>query len=628
MRKLLRAICLFLVFFSIQTVYADVFTTDDNVSDKKNVFIVGNPDMYPLEYYDKSTGEFSGVIPDILKKISDNIKVDFTYIHSNTRNRFKLAESIEAEFVSTYTTKKSSEYDPDTITVMSYLSNGKILNIGWRYTKYADASLVERINKEIKKLSVEEINALILKYSVDAEEKAKYLFVINIFSIIFVVLSVVLLVVLIKRNTRRVKIGEITDAATGIGNLAYFENRFKDLSDELNYIAYIIVDGNYLQLYHEETTYMDAVKYIADTLSAHCIGDEFVARITENGLVFVFKSENETTARTYMDELMYQLLAYIDNDSVPYFRAVYYRIDNKDENCDLLLFNLRKICTTLFGTEMVYSVCSEQALYHDFEQKTYIEDIKKGLKNGEFSIYLQMVLDNKSNKVVSAEALSRWDRGDKGIVLPGKYIDVMEKNGIICDFDYYMFEKVCVQLHKWHETEFENVAISCNFTRITLSEGDFVERVKEILNKYIFDKNKIIIEITEDAIEKNRDIVVDNILACKRLGFKIALDDLGSGYTSLTNLCDYPIDIVKLDRSILLKTEYKNGRDLFSCIVSLVHNLGFKVVCEGVENDEHHQYVSGTECDYVQGWYYNKPAPVENAENYVKNNGVLLGGSK
>jgi len=134
----------------------------------------------------------------------------------------------------------------------------------------------------------------------------------------------------------------------------------------------------------------------------------------------------------------------------------------------------------------------------------------------------------------------------------------------------------------------------------------------------VFEKRKLIIEITEDAIEKNRDVAMSNISKCKKMGFRIALDDMGSGYTSLINLCEYPIDIVKIDRDILLKTDKPNGRALFAGIVALAHSLGLSVVCEGVETEEQNSLVESTDCDYIQGWYYSRALPDSEAEKFAR----------
>ena len=139
--------------------------------------------------------------------------------------------------------------------------------------------------------------------------------------------------------------------------------------------------------------------------------------------------------------------------------------------------------------------------------------ILKGLENNEFKMYLQFVVDNKTKNIVSAEALSRWENKEKGIVGPGNYIGHMERTGLISQHDFYMFELACRQLEKWSNTQYKDIAISCNFTRITLSEESFIDSITKILDSYKFDRTKLSIEITEDAIE----IVTENLKKCKEL---------------------------------------------------------------------------------------------------------------
>ena len=251
-------------------------------------------------------------------------------------------------------------------------------------------------------------------------------------------------------------------------------------------------------------------------------------------------------------------------------------------------------------------------------EKILINKIRYGLKNKEFKMHLQFIIDNKTKRIVSGEALSRWETSEGEVVMPGKYIGLMEKSGLIIKFDYYMFESVCDKLSKWAKTDFKEITISCNFTRITISEKDFVAKIKDIAERYEFDRSKLIMEITEDAIEKNLDVARDNIIKAKELGFRIALDDIGSGYTSLISLGEYPIDIVKIDREVLLLSEKESEKKLFLGIISLIHNLNLKVVCEGVETEEQNTLVSESDCDYIQGWYYSKALPEASAEIFYK----------
>lgn len=246
------------------------------------------------------------------------------------------------------------------------------------------------------------------------------------------------------------------------------------------------------------------------------------------------------------------------------------------------------------------------------------KNILNGLENNEFKMYLQFIVDSKTKKIVSAEALSRWENPNKGVIGPVNYIGHMESSGLISRHDFYMFELACRQLEKWSNTEYKNISISCNFTRLTLSEVDCIDKLKMISEGYDFDKSKLEIEITEDAIEKDREIAKRNVMLCKELGFRIYLDDLGSGYTSLANLCDYPIDVVKIDRDILLKANTQRGKALLSGIIALAHSLDMSVICEGVETDEQDALVSESECDYIQGWYYAKALPLEECEAFIE----------
>ena len=244
--------------------------------------------------------------------------------------------------------------------------------------------------------------------------------------------------------------------------------------------------------------------------------------------------------------------------------------------------------------------------------------IAKGLQNGEFKMYLQFIVDNKTKDIVSAEALSRWEKEDNVIIFPGKYIGLMEESGMITTLDYQMFENACRKLSEWSGTEFGDISISCNLTRITVSEADFANKLKAIVDKYSFDRSKLIIEITEDSVEKDFEMARSNLSFVKEQGFVLVLDDIGSGYTSLRSICDYPIDMVKLDRAWLLLTNTERGKKLFCGVISLMHLLDLKLVCEGVETEEQNAFVSASGCDFVQGWYYSTALSEEKAEIFAK----------
>lgn len=444
-------------------------------------------------------------------------------------------------------------------------------------------------------------------------------------SLLFFVITVVLIVRAEKYKLQS-KINKMTDLETGVGNIAFFKLRFNEIlqnaSKNLNYTAYIILDSHYLKTYHGDSTFEDVVKYTADTLSKHASKHECVARITENGFAFLFQHLNPTGAEIRMRAIIKELNGILGEDekvSKPIFHSSMCHVTSKDSDPEILLFNLRRACSRIFGHSEQLIICDSDILDRAQEEKEMVESIKKAFDNNEFKLYLQFVVDAKTKKISSAEGLSRWDNKEKGIISPGKYLSVMEHTGLISRFDFYMLDKVCEWLAGWKGTKYENVPVSCNFTRFTISEDKFIEKFKSIIEKYDFERSNLVIEITEDMSERNRERAMKNIYECKKLGCVVALDDMGCGYTSLINLCDYPIDIVKIDRDILLRHDTPNGKALFKGIVALAHSLNLKVVSEGVESELQNKFIEETDCDYIQGFLFSKVHESDNAEAFIDN---------
>lgn len=623
-----------LTFLVVQPAYAAVYTASEIEADSKSIYVAGNPDFYPIEYYNKKTGRYEGVMPQILNDISEHTGIDFTYLHDAKTTQADFARNLQVELVSAYMTDSNENYAKDKMTVLSYEHNGKTANIGFAFTEVADEALIEKLKNQASKITEHEINGYLITASKSKPQENTHLVLVVTACCVLLTLLLIPALFNLRKLKKKLKENKMTDTETGIGNIAYFEHYFEhmisDLSRSLYYIAYIIMDSNYLQVYHGEAIFTDAVKYMASVLKSYEKENEIAARITENGFAFVFQSTNADDAKQKIREMTDKLNLYIQEENKtdrPFFHAAVYNLSQSDRNCELLLFNLRKNCNKLMGTDEQFVLVDTQMMNSATEEKRLLESIAKGFENKEFKLYIQFIVKNKTKQMVSAEALSRWDNPEKGIIAPSEYINVLESSGLITKLDYYMFELVCRQLHKWNDTEFGNLTISCNFTRITISEDDFAEKIKEIAEKYVFRKNQLIIEITEDALEKNRDIAMSNIYKCKEMGFKIALDDMGSGYTSLINLCEYPIDIVKIDRDILLKTDKQNGKDLFVGIIALAHSLGLTVVCEGVETEEQNRLVETTDCDFIQGWYYSRALPERESEEFAREYTRKLQGS-
>ena len=622
MKKVLTILSVFLlcICFSF-CVSAESDTTQKTDGYADRVYVLGSHNDAPLEYYNDDTKQFEGVMPDLLNIISAKTGIDFVYINGGDKDKDTLAQNLQAELVSDCNLNSQKDYYADTAEVFSYSDDNSIGNIGFAFTKLADTDFTERFKSAVSDIPHSQIDGLILKYS--AQKTANYGFLIPAGIAVGLILILFIIVLVVQNNKIRQKnrIEMMIDNETGIGNLTYFKHMFEDVLGDFErsifYIAYIILDNSYLRAYYGDAVFSDVIKATAETISSAAAENEFAARITENGFALVFSSTNDNDAKTRLSEILKKLRQYIDPErdgNKLVFHASLYNLTQADKDSEILLFNLRKNCNKIFGTDTKIILCDVHSMNRIAEEKKITEGIIKAFDRREFKLYLQFTVDAKTKDIVSAEALSRWDSLDNGLISPGKYIKIMEEDGLISKHDYYMFDLVCRQLEKWNGTKFSDIVISCNFTRITISEDEFVSTVKSISNKYNFNRQNLCIEITEDAIEKNSEKALKNIEECKKLGFHIALDDLGSGYTSLINLCHYPVDVVKIDNSILNSADNERGRLLFEGIIGIAHKLQLKVICEGVETEAQNKFVTDTDCDYIQGFYYYRPMPIGECE--------------
>lgn len=621
MKKFVLFVLTSLAFF-VQPVFSEVITTQRTEGYAEYIYVAGNPDNYPIEYYDKETKSYKGVIPDLLWEISARSGLDFVYINGDKKNREMLGENLQVDIVSSV--DGSASYGKDYIELVSYEKEGEIIKTGLSFTSLADETKVAQIKSAVGEIAMAERDGIYLSYaSQNTKIHYKWLIGAGLLLLLFLIFTIVL-IIRIKRIRNENEADRMTDTETGMGNLQFFKYHFRhtigDISRNLYHIAYIILDSSYLRSYHGENCFDEVLRYTASVLSEHTGDIEISARITENGFAFVFQAVGDEEAKKRLTEVLDKLNSFEgmkEKSNKLVFHCATYHLQSSDRNCEILLFNLRKNCNRIFGTDKEIVYCDVHSMNIIQEEKKITENILKGFENNEFKMYLQFIVDNKTKRIVSAEALSRWDSREKGLLGPSRYIENMEMSGLISKHDFHMFEMVCRQLEKWADTEYKNISISCNFTRTTLSEKNFIDKIKMIADSYSFDKTKLAIEITEDAIEKDRETATKNVILCKELGFKVYLDDLGSGYTSLANLCDYSIDIVKIDRDILLKADTKRGKDLLYGIVALAHSLNIKVICEGVETPEQNTLVSSSDCDFVQGWYYSKAFPSEQCESFI-----------
>ena len=248
------------------------------------------------------------------------------------------------------------------------------------------------------------------------------------------------------------------------------------------------------------------------------------------------------------------------------------------------------------------------------KERQILNDFDDALKNGELRLFLQpqIGLDGKMHR---AEALSRWFHKDRGLIMPGDFIPILERSDNIYRMDYYIWEQAAKQLAIWEKAGHGDVSISVNVSPKDLYYGDVADIFIRLAEKYNINPARLHLEITESTIIENFDACNLIIEKLRKRGFLVGLDDFGSGYSSLNMLQNIQADVLKLDMGFLRKLDHwERGKQIIKLVIDLAKTLDMAVVAEGVETAEQVQYLRELQCDYLQGFYFSKPIAVEEFE--------------
>lgn len=237
--------------------------------------------------------------------------------------------------------------------------------------------------------------------------------------------------------------------------------------------------------------------------------------------------------------------------------------------------------------------------------------MKAAMKQKQFVVYYQPQYNHSTGMLVGTEALVRWNHPQKGIISPGIFIPVFEKNGFISTLDMYVFECVCIFLRKCLTNGITPVPVSANLTRHDIYAPNFIENMEAIRKKYDVPTDLLRVEITESAALGNSQYIMDAVRKLHDYGYIVEMDDFGSGYSSLNILKDIDFDVIKLDMRFLQNENSPGGKGgtILSSIVRMINWLGLPVIAEGVETLEQADFLGSICCDYIQGYLYSKPLP-------------------
>lgn len=234
--------------------------------------------------------------------------------------------------------------------------------------------------------------------------------------------------------------------------------------------------------------------------------------------------------------------------------------------------------------------------------------LSQALEKKDIKVYYQPKFDALTSKLVGAEALSRWKKSDGGLYPPSEFIPVLEETGLVNDLDWYVLEDVCAFIGQLLHQNMHVVTVSVNFSRTHTSEADFVQRLCDTADRYRVPHSFVEVEITESALAQGEKDIIEFISDIRKAGFDVAIDDFGSGLSSLSFVKDVPANVLKIDKSLLSgNCENEKERIVLESVFEFAHRLKLTTVAEGVETQEQLGFLRTCDCKIIQGYLYAKP---------------------
>lgn len=246
-------------------------------------------------------------------------------------------------------------------------------------------------------------------------------------------------------------------------------------------------------------------------------------------------------------------------------------------------------------------------------------EIRKAIEQKAFDVYYQPKIDTKTEKILGFEALARWNNEVLGFVSPAEFIPYAEETGLIVPISEVILEKVFEDSKRFAELSLPRLPIAVNISSLHFQHPNFLESIKGMLGRAQTDASFFEIEVTERTVMNNANETVEKFNELRELGFTLSIDDFGTGYSSLSYLVRFPLDTLKIDRSFIQQICHQEEKQaVVDAIIHMSHRLNMRVVAEGVEQQDQVQLLRTLDCDEIQGFYYSKPLPFDEAVGFMQ----------
>lgn len=590
----------------------------------EEIYIAGTPDAWPLEYYDKESNTYHGIIPDLLREAGKTAGLKVTYIQpSKEDRRLELAENVQVDMICTLgldASRLSQTGLEEGSAFLTYLEEGAEKAVALSYTKGITASEKERLEKALQGLDQAQIQGLFLSYA--RMEKSdnyfweKYDFVIlAAFGIAVILLLVVSLG--FSRKKKRIELLAYQDDVTGKSNFADWKRKWdKVIVDENRelYAVTFLTGGidmiSHIYGYDEASC---AMKLLSDVCAEWIMPEkENFARFNEYYFVFHLQFTNDQVLQVRINSLYERLEQRFREEKKKYFLELHmgiYRLTAMDKD------PLKTVQYSEVAAMFAKSHYLGAAVYNEMVEKETISSYSmeheaiNGLMRQEFILYLQPVMEINTGRIYGAEALVRWQNPDRGLLNPADFLYVMKEKQLLGKMDMEIFRQGCRFLQS-EQNRGNDFYLMFNFTKENLIHDEFAEVLMVTAEQFRVKPERILLQLNLADANTESEAYWNTIRRLAGYKFEIWLAGIQLDH-SFFKYMEYGISGIKLGHELIGQIGCPEGRKVVESIITLCGDLKLKVMCVGAEDETQVQILKQLGCELVSGMYFYYPVTPE-----------------
>ncbi|MCR4764247.1 MAG: bifunctional diguanylate cyclase/phosphodiesterase [Lachnospiraceae bacterium] len=421
-----------------------------------------------------------------------------------------------------------------------------------------------------------------------------------------------------------------TDPLTGLPNMLYFRShagkelaRAAELGDPSEFLYFDIVNFKEFNETHGFQMGDQLLKTIAERLE-EVFENALTARVSDDHfIVFTLDAKYGNPDRL---QAVRETLEREKRGTNLQLKVGVYQPVRGETDASLACDRARIACASIkHRFDEYYRVYDRKIEDEEHRRQYIVNNIDIAIRQGYIQVYYQPIVQLSDDKICNLEALARWDDPVYGLLPPGVFIDVLEEYHLIHKLDLCMAEQVCRNMHNAKAFGLKGIPVSLNFSRRDFEVCDMVEELARIAGEYAIPHHLLEIEITESALTNHPELLDSAMRRFKEKGFKLWLDDFGSGYSSLNVLKSFPFDVLKIDMTFLRDFDNNDKtRPILSNIVHMADDLEILALSEGVETDEQRSFLKSIGCERAQGYFFGKPMKKEDLRSFIESGQLTI----